>query len=155
MRFAAHEREGIERLCRYVPGSRAGPALALERLSTNGAGQVIYQLRAPYRPALPSHGFDDLDAARTWASDFVRWYKKEHRHSGIRYVSPAQRHAGEDTAVLAARHRVYTDAKTRNPARWSGHTRNRTPIGAVTLYLERDGVISNTSGDSNTRHDAA
>ena len=38
--FAAHEREGIERLCRYVPGPRAGPALALERLSTNEAGQV-------------------------------------------------------------------------------------------------------------------
>ncbi len=39
--FAADQREGIERLCRYVPGPRAGPALALERLSTNGAGQVI------------------------------------------------------------------------------------------------------------------
>ena len=34
--FAAYQREGIERLCRYVTRS----ALALERLSTNGDGQV-------------------------------------------------------------------------------------------------------------------
>ena len=27
---------------------------------------------------------------------FVHWYNHEHRHSGIRYVTPAQRHAGED-----------------------------------------------------------
>ncbi len=34
--FAAHQREGIERLCRYD----TRPALALERLSTNEVGQV-------------------------------------------------------------------------------------------------------------------
>ncbi len=33
----AHQREGIERLCRYV----TRPALALERLSSNEAGQVV------------------------------------------------------------------------------------------------------------------
>ncbi len=42
--FAAHEREGIERLCRYI----TRPALALERLSTNEVGQVVYQLKTPY-----------------------------------------------------------------------------------------------------------
>ncbi|MEY4344985.1 MAG: hypothetical protein RL032_817, partial [Pseudomonadota bacterium] len=26
----------------------------------------------------------------------------EHKHSGIRYVSPQQRHTGEDNAILAA-----------------------------------------------------
>ncbi len=62
---------------------------------------------------------------------------------------------GEDTAVLAARHRVYTDAKARNPARWSRHTRNWTPISAVTLNPERDSVIGSSSGDSSTRQDTA
>ncbi len=38
------------------------------------------------------------DDAREWARRFVHWYNVDHRHSGIRYVSPAQRHAGEDSA---------------------------------------------------------
>ena len=39
-----------------------------------------------------------------------------HRHSGIRYVSPAQRHAGDDQAILAARH---ADPKRElAPTRW-------------------------------------
>ena len=37
----------------------------------------------------------------------MRWYNHDHRHSGIRYVSPAQRHEGQDHAILAARHALY------------------------------------------------
>jgi hypothetical protein len=72
---------------------------------------------------------------------FVQWYNDEHRHSGIRYVTPAQRHAGQDGPVLAARHVVYQDARSRNPQRWSGQTRNWKPVGAVTLNPERDIII--------------
>jgi hypothetical protein len=78
----------------------------------------------------------------------VHWYNHEHHHSGIRYVSPAQRHAGQDGPMLApsfacsvARHVVYEDARQRNPRRWSRQTRNWTPVGAVTLNPERDAVI--------------
>ena len=62
-------------------------------------------------------------------------------HSGIKYVSPAQRHAGDDHVILDARHAVYLAARQRNPARWSGATRNWTPIGPVTLNPERDSVV--------------
>ena len=61
--------------------------------------------------------------------------------SGIRYVTPAQRHAGQDGRVLAARHAIYQEARQRNPQRWSGSTRNWTPVGAVTLNPERDAVV--------------
>jgi hypothetical protein len=71
----------------------------------------------------------------------VRWHNGEHRHSGIRHVTPAQRHAGEDNAILAARHQIYLRARERNPARWSGNTRNWSPISAVTLNPERDVVV--------------
>ena len=27
---------------------------------------------------------------------FIRWYNNEHRHSAIRYVTPAHRHEGKD-----------------------------------------------------------
>ena len=39
----------------------------------------------------------------------------EHRHSGIRYVSPAQRHAGEDQAILAARQALFASARDLTP----------------------------------------
>jgi hypothetical protein len=70
----------------------------------------------------------------------------DHRHSGIRYVSPAQRHACKDHAILAARHDLYTRCRELHPARWSGKTRNWSPIGVVTLNPERDS-ITNTHSD--------
>ncbi|OTP68254.1 Mobile element protein [Caballeronia sordidicola] len=96
---------------------------------------------AKYRPEFPAKGFVDLDEARAWATHFVRWYNVDHRHSAIRYVSPAQRHAGDDHAILAARDALYAQARERNPARWSRNTRDWTPIGAVTLNSERDSLV--------------
>jgi hypothetical protein len=94
-----------------------------------------------HRPEFPHNGFADLDEARAWAAHFVRWYNHEHRHSAIRCVSPAQRHAGDDTAILAARHELYQQARERNPRRESGATRNWTPIAVVTPNPERNSVV--------------
>jgi len=74
---------------------------------------------AKYRPEFPAKGFAGRDEATVWAAQFVRWYNVDHRHSGIRYVSPAQRHAGNDREILAARHDVYLQARQRHPAQWS------------------------------------
>jgi transposase InsO family protein len=59
---------------------------------------------AKYRPEFPAQGFADLEAARGWANRFVHWYNHEHHHSGIRFVSPAQRHDGRDGEILEHRH---------------------------------------------------
>jgi hypothetical protein len=83
-----------------------------------------------------------LEQARCWARQFVAWYNTEHRHSGIGYVTPAQRHAGQDHAILGARHALYLRARERNPRRWSRQTRNWTPVAAVTLNPERAAVIA-------------
>ena len=118
------------------------PSYSRPRVSDDNAFSESLFRTAKYRPEFPAKGFVDLAAARAWATHFVRWYNVDHRHSGIRYVSPAQRHAGDDLAILAARHQVYTQARERNPARWSGDTRDWTPIGAVTLNPERDSVVA-------------
>jgi putative transposase len=89
-----------------------------------------------YRPEYPTQPFVDLAAARTWVGTFVRWYNTTHLHSAIRFVTPEDRHAGRDTALLAARHAVYAAARTRRPERWSGRTRNWDPITDVTLNPE-------------------
>ena len=118
------------------------PSYSRPRVSDDNAYAESLFRTAKYRPEFPAKGFADLDAARTWAAEFVRWYNDEHRHSGIRYVTPGQRHCGADQAILAARHELYLKARERNPARWSGTTRDWSPIGAVTLNPERDAVVS-------------
>ncbi len=90
-----------------------------------------------YCPQWPSQGFESMEAARKWVRQFVGWYNEEHRHSRIRFVTPAQRHRGEDREILAERDRVYARAKEGNPARWSGQTRNWEPMGPVALNPER------------------
>ncbi len=97
-----------------------------------------------YCPQWPSEKFESLIAARLWVSEFVCWYNKEHRHSGIRYVTPVQRHEGRDAAILAQRDEVYALAKKKHPGRWSGSTRNWTPIGSVALNPERDLIVEET-----------
>ena len=44
-RCRAHERDSLERLCRYI----ARPALSNERLSVNDRRQVVYRLKHPLR----------------------------------------------------------------------------------------------------------
>ena len=89
-----------------------------------------------YRPIYPRRAFESLQAARLWVSQFVQWYNHEHRHSAIRFVTPGERHAGLDVALLSKRVEVYEAAKARHPERWSGATRNWQPIKAV--YLNPD-----------------
>lgn len=117
------------------------PSYSRPRVSDDNAFVESLFKTAKYRPEFPVRGFATLDDARLWGRNFVRWYNFEHRHSGIRYVTPAQRHAMEDRAILAARHQTYLQARERHPARWSGGTRDWTPIGAVTLNPERDAVV--------------
>ena len=117
------------------------PSYSRPRVSDDNAFVESLFKTAKYRPKFPARGFANLEDARAWGRDFVRWYNFEHRHSGIRYVTPAQRHALEDRAILEARHQTYLQARERNPARWSGRTRDWSPIGPVTLNPERDAVI--------------
>ena len=80
------------------------PSYSRPRVSDDNAYAESLFRTAKYRPEFPAKGFATLDEARIWAAEFVRWYNVDHRHSGIRYVSPSQRHAGHDRAILAARH---------------------------------------------------
>ena len=131
------------------------PSYSRPRVSDDNAYAESLFRTAKYRPEFPTKGFADLEEARAWAAGFVQWYNVDHRHSGIRYVSPAQRHAGEDHTILTARHALYTKARERNPARWSGTTRNWSPIGAVTLNPERDSIIKTHSECIDTQPSAA
>ena len=90
-----------------------------------------------YRPGYPNRPFAGLEEARQWVEGFVRWYNHEHKHSGLNFVTPQQRHQGLAEQVLNQRKQVYEEAKARQPKRWSGATRNWVLGNVVWLNPER------------------
>ena len=72
-----------------------------------------------YAPSFSEHGFDSLDGARVWVNGFVHWYNAQHKHSGLNFVTPNERHTLKDGDILARRESVLVMAKQVNPARWN------------------------------------
>ncbi len=94
-----------------------------------------------YMPKYPTSGFESLTHARSWVNEFVQWYNEIHLHSGIKYVTPASRHRGEDAAILQKRKEVYAEAKMKNPERWSGSARDWSWIEAVALNPTKESEL--------------
>ena len=90
-----------------------------------------------YRPNYPSKPFGSVEEAQAWMHRFVRWYNEDHKHSGLKFVTPVQRHAGHAAAILAHRDQVYCQARNRNPRRWTKQTRNWQLQDEVWLNPER------------------
>jgi putative transposase len=90
-----------------------------------------------YRPGYPDGRLSSIDEARRWVENFFAWYNQDHQHSGIRFVTPSERHDGREKAILARRHQVYEAARARTPERWSRTTLNWTPVQSVRLNPAR------------------
>ena len=91
-------------------------------------------------------GFESIEEAREWCGIFVHWYRYEHHHSGIKFLTPAERHAGKSEEILAQRINVYETAKSAHPERWNGRSiRNWDNIKEV--YLNPDKKYEETAAD--------
>ena len=95
-----------------------------------------------HTPAYPRMPFANLEASVQWVTRFVAWYNSEHRHSAIRYVTPDERHLGQEHVVLARRQALYKRAQRSNPERWTRDTRNWSPVGLVVLNPRPDQVAA-------------
>jgi putative transposase len=112
------------------------PSFSRPSVSDDNAFAESVMRTIKYNPTYPERPFADLDEARAWVTTFVAWYNHEHLHSGIQFVTPAQRHLGLDVEILARRHRVYTTARARHPDRWTAGTRNWSHPTIVVLNPE-------------------
>jgi len=128
--------EGVERNRLVLHADNGGPmrgatmVATLERLGVmasfsrprvsddNPYSEALFRTMK-YRPEFPKKPFVDVDAASDWVDAFVRWYNRSHLHSGIAFVTPHQRHEGDDVEILARRKAVYANARSANPQRWS------------------------------------
>lgn len=99
------------------------PSYSRPRVSNDNPFSESLFKTLKYRPSFPG-SFNTIEAAIEWVDYFVNWYNKEHLHSGIKYVTPNERHNGLDVAILKKRHQTYQKAKKRNPLRWVGKTRD-------------------------------
>ena len=91
-----------------------------------------------YHPTFPIlDKFPTILSARQWSEKFVHWYNNLHLHSALKFVTPQQRHTGEDKCIRACRHEVYQMAKAHYPERWSGQTRNWSLPESVSLNPNR------------------
>jgi transposase InsO family protein len=120
------------------------PSYSRPRVSDDNAFVESLFRTCKYVPTYPKKGFADLTSARHWVAMFVRWYNHEHRHSGIRFVTPEERHQGLDHDILARRQALYEAKQAEHPRRWSGKVRNWEPIGVVHLNPERDTQLNSS-----------
>lgn len=98
-----------------------------------------------YHPTFPCiMRFENIVDARKWMEEFTLWYNTQHLHSGIKFVTPQQRHDGKDKAILDRRHKVYQMAKQQKPERWTGNTRNWSQSRVVTLNPDRKSSCKDT-----------
>jgi transposase InsO family protein len=114
------------------------PSFSRPRVSNDNAYAESLFRTCKYRPNYPSKPFDTVEEARQWTLKFVQWYNHQHKHSGLKYVTPAQRHDGRDEAILRSRKQVYEAAKERRPERWAGATRDWELKDEVWLNPERN-----------------
>lgn len=113
------------------------PSFSRPRVSNDNAYAESLFRTCKYRPDYPDKPFGSLEEAQAWTQKFVRWYNQDHRHSGLKFVTPAQRHCRQDAAILERRKQVYHEARNRNPQRWSQGIRNWKLEGQVWLNPER------------------
>ena len=125
------------------------PSFSRPRVSNDNPYSEALFRTVKYRPEYPYRPFKSLEAARQWVSSFVGWYNAEHRHSAIRFVTPLQKHSGEEKAILYQRKEVYKQARELNPSRWTGSVRNWEPIEKVVLNPLKDQMAC-SSGQQRT-----
>ncbi len=82
----------------------------------------------------PRDGFESPEHAQQWLDRFVQHYNEEHRHAGIRMVTPGSRFRGEDAEILRRRKQTMQKARSQAPRRWiQGALLNCDPVGEVWL----------------------
>jgi putative transposase len=86
-----------------------------------------------YCPSYPRKPFIDIKQSEMWMDKFVQWYNFEHKHSGINFVTPHQRHTGLEHEILNKRTQVYIKANTKYPERWSCNIRSWKPAEKVCI----------------------
>ena len=98
-------------------------SLSRQRVSNDNPSSESLFRTVKYRPDYPRKPFASKEQACQWVAAFVDWYNQQHRHSGIKFVTPIQRHNGSAIATDQQRAEDYEKARRANPTHGREHTR--------------------------------
>ena len=107
------------------------------RVSNDNAYAESWFRTMKYHQSYPLRRFRDLHSVKTWIDGFVDWYNTEHRHSGIKYVTPNQRHYGQADTICRIRQQTYEEARQKHPQRWSRQPRDWSQPQVVSINHSR------------------
>jgi putative transposase len=82
--------------------------------------------------------FRSMKQARDWFADFVESYNRDHKHSGLHYMTPTQVRQGQYSSLAQTRNGIMEEAYQRNPHRWSGSIKKLPEIHVVCLNPTAD-----------------
>lgn len=119
-------------LVAFLTHLRVGLSYSRPRVSDDNPFIESFFRTVKYHVGYPKY-FPSLAFAREWLADFIAWYNTDHRHSGIGYVTPDQKHHGMDIALFELRQTTLNSAATFHPERFVKGPRTVTPIRTVRL----------------------
>ena len=149
MRIEAADREGLERLCRYV----ARPPIQVDRLSLAADGRVIYALRWHWRDGTSAVAFEPLNLLSRLAALMPR--PRAHLLTFHCVLTPA----AEWREMVVPRARAKSSpGPEQNPASGtagnSAHSRGPSPIPRELARADETGVLDRRAGVPALRRDA-
>lgn len=104
-------------LVAFLSGLQVGLTHSRPRVSDDNPYIESFFRTVKYHVSFPGN-FTSLQAARDWLALFIDWYNTQHRHSGIGYVTPVQKHHGLDIALLESRQKTLNSAALDHPERF-------------------------------------
>jgi transposase InsO family protein len=77
--------------------------------------------------------FDGLLKGREYFQNYYEEYNFTHRHSGIQFITPGERHYGEETKIMDQRNEIIDNFRVKNPHRYSSRAKVFRPIIEVKI----------------------
>jgi transposase InsO family protein len=113
------------------------PSFSRPSVSNDNAYSEALFKTLKYTPGYPDKPFSSVEQAQQWVLGFEHWYNEIHHHSALKFVTPNQRHKGEELGILVSRKALYEAARKQRPERWRGSIRNWEPTQVVFLNLKK------------------
>lgn len=77
--------------------------------------------------------FSKLEVGRNYFGEYFPEYNYTYKHSGIQFITPGERHYGEELKILNLRNEIIADFYKKNPHRYSQNPKQFRPITTVKI----------------------
>jgi len=107
------------------------------RISNNNAYTESWFCIIKYHQSYPLRRSRNLLSVKVWVDGFFDWYNSAHLHSGIKLVTPIQRHYGQADQICCIRQQTYETARKKHPQRWNFKPRDWSQLQVVSINHPR------------------